>query len=137
MIYQDSAVKPDCRDVVGVMVVDDQPPFRRAARAVIDATTGFEAVGDAGSGPEALRYADHLKPDLVLIDVHMPGMDGFETARRLTELCPDCVVVLVSLNALELPDSDVTACGAVAFLRKEHLRPTALRNLWLRHSPRD
>ena len=135
MIYQDSAVGPDGRGVVGVMVVDDQPPFRRAARAVIDATPGFEAVADAESGPEALRHAEQLKPDLVLIDVNMPGMDGFETARRLTESRPDCVVVLVSLNALELPDSAVTACGAVAFLRKEQLRPTALRNVWLRHGP--
>ena len=70
------------------------------------------------------------------IDVHMPEMDGFETARRLTEAHPGCVVVLVSLNALELPDSAVTACGAVAFLRKEKLRPTTLRELWIRHGLR-
>ena len=119
------------------MVVDDQPPFRRAARAVINATTGFEAVGDAASGPEALRHADQFQPDLVLIDVHMPGMDGFETTRRLTESHPGCIVVLVSLNALELPASAVTACGAVAFVRKEELRPETLRSLWSRHGPRD
>ena len=135
MIDEASPVEPDRRDVVGVMVVDDQPPFRRAARAVINATTGFAPVGDAESGPEAIRHADELQPDLVFIDVHMPGMDGFETARRLTESHPECVVVLVSLNALELPDSVVTACGAVAFLRKDQLRPTALRNLWSRHGP--
>ena len=115
------------------MVVDDQPPFRRAARAVINATTGFEAVGDAESGPEALRYADELQPDLVFIDVHMPEMDGFETARRLIESHPECVVVLVSLDALELPASAVTTCGAVAFVRKQDLRLATLRGLWLLH----
>jgi DNA-binding NarL/FixJ family response regulator len=118
------------------MVVDDQPPFRRAARAVISATEGFETVGDAESGPEALRIADQLQPDLVLIDVHMPGMDGFDTARRLTELHPDCVVVLVSLDALELSASAVTTCGAVAFVRKQELRPSTLRSLWLVHGAR-
>jgi DNA-binding NarL/FixJ family response regulator len=117
------------------MVVDDQPPFRRAARAVINATEGFEAVGDAESGTEALRHADQLQPDLVLIDVHMPEMDGLETARRLTESHPECVVVLVSLNALELPALAVTNCGAVAFVRKQELRPATLRSLWSRHGP--
>jgi DNA-binding NarL/FixJ family response regulator len=122
--------------MVGVMVVDDQPPFRRAARAVIGATEGFEAVGDAESGLEALHDADQLQPDLVFLDVHMPGMDGFETARRLTEAHPECVVVLVSLDALGLADSAVTACGAVAFLRKQELRPATLRTLWSVHGAR-
>ena len=122
--------------MVGVMVVDDQSPFRRAARAVINATEGFEAVGDAESGLEALHHADQLHPDVVLIDVHMPEMDGFETSRRLTESHPECVVVLVSLDALELPDSAVTACGAVAFLRKQELRPATLRSLWSVHGAR-
>lgn len=115
------------------MVVDDQPPFRRAARAVINATTGFESVADAQSGAEALRCADELQPDLVLIDVHMPGMDGLETARRMTEALPRCVIVLVSLNAPDLPSAALADCGAVAFVRKEELRPMTLRSLWSRH----
>jgi hypothetical protein len=60
-------------------------------------------------------------------------MDGFETARRLIESHPECVVVLVSLDALELPASAVTTCGAVAFVRKQDLRPATLRGLWLLH----
>jgi DNA-binding NarL/FixJ family response regulator len=123
--------------MVGVMVVDDQPPFRRAARSVIEATEGFEAVGDAESGPEALGYAERMQPDLVLIDVHMPVMDGFETARCLTASHPGCVVVLVSLDALELSGSAVTACGAVAFVRKQELCPATLRRLWFLHGARD
>ena len=136
MIHQASAAEQDPVDTVGVMVVDDQAPFRRAARALSEATTAFYAVGDAESGPEALRRADQLQPDLVLLDVYMPGMDGFETARRLTESHPECVVVLVSLNPVDLPDVAVTDCGAAALVPKEELGPTFLRGLWLVHGER-
>ncbi len=64
--------------------MDDQPIFRAAARDVIDATAGFEAVGEAASGEDALRVVDELGPQLVLLDGRMPGMDGIETALRLT-----------------------------------------------------
>ena len=121
------------RPIVGVLVVDDQPAFRRAARAVIDATAGFEPLADAASGPDALRYANELKPDLVLMDVNMPGMDGFETARRLTTSHPGSVVVLVSLEDLDKLSEEPTSCGAVAFVRKQDLRPTMLAGLWRDH----
>lgn len=118
------------------MVVDDRPPFRRAARAVIDATAGFTTLGDADCGPTAVRRADRLRPDLVLVDVHMPGMDGFETAERLVDAQPSCVVVLVALDPLDRPSSAVTACGAVAFIRKHELCPATLHALWMRYGAR-
>src|ERR1700759_950449 len=110
------------------MVVDDQAPFRRAARAVIGATAGFETLGDAESGREALRSADQLEPDLVRIDLHMPGMDGLETAAHLPDPHPECVVALVALNPLEPPAEPVSACGAAAFVRKQELCPATLRS---------
>lgn len=119
---------------VEVMVVDDQPAFRRVAHALIDATAGFEAVGDAASGPEALRCADQLAPNLVLMDVHMPGMDGFEAARLLTQAHPDCVVVLVSLEDLRGLDDALAASGATAFVQKHKLGPATLRGLWAAHA---
>lgn len=123
------------KTIVGVMVVDDQAAFRRAARAVIDATAGFEQVADAGSGPEALRCADELQPDLVLMDVNMPGMDGREAARRLTASHPECVVVLVSLDNLDESPAVLASCGAVAFVCKRELRSAMLRGLWTAHGP--
>jgi DNA-binding NarL/FixJ family response regulator len=116
-----------------VLVVDDQASFRRAARAVIDATAGFAALGEAVSGPEALACASDLQPDLVLMDVNMPAMDGFEAARQLTEAHPQSIVVLVSIQEPDELPSAVTACGAVGFLRKQELCPAALRALWTRH----
>jgi DNA-binding NarL/FixJ family response regulator len=84
---------------VRVVVVDDQEPFRSAARAVVEVTNGFTFAGEATSGAEAVELCKEVEPDLVLLDVRMPGMDGFETARRIGPSHPDTVVVLLSSYA--------------------------------------
>lgn len=116
-----------------MFVVDDRPAFRRVARALIEATSGFTPVGDARSGAEALRRADELRPDLVLMDVYMPEMDGFEAARRLTEAHPECVVVLVSIEEVEDVPALVKSSRAAALVRKQDLNPSLLRRLWTIH----
>jgi two-component system, NarL family, invasion response regulator UvrY len=122
---------------VRVLAVDDQQVFRRAARSLIAATPGFEQVGEAASGPEALELATELHPDLVLVDVRMPGMDGIETARRLGEADPDAIVVLISLEEVpELPSS-IASVGAAAYLRKQDLSARTLRELWRAHRHRN
>ena len=126
-------VAADPTKPVTVLAVDDQEVFRRAARSLIAATPGFEQVGEAASGPEALELVAELRPDLVLLDVRMPGMDGIETARRLSGADPDATVVLISLEELpELP-SALASVGAAAYLRKQDLSTRALRELWSAH----
>jgi two-component system, NarL family, invasion response regulator UvrY len=128
-----SRSEPDRGQTVRVLVVDDQPSFRRAARALIKATSGFESVGDAASGGEALERVEQVRPALVLMDVYLPGMDGFETTRRLTDAHPDCVVVLVSLEDVEGLAPAVASSGAAAIVRKQDLKQALLRNLWKVH----
>ena len=118
---------------VGVLVVDDQADFRRAALDVVRATPGFEPLGDAASGEEALLLAAELSPELILLDVRMPDMDGIETARRLSTEHPAAVIVLISIDdPSELPD-EVGSCGATALIRKQDFGSVALRRLWDAH----
>ncbi len=121
---------------VGVLTVDDKPLFRTAAAAVVEATPGFVAVGEAASGPEALRLSAVLDPDLVLVDVRMPGMDGIETARRLAEIRPEAVVVLISIDDLTGFEALLQRSGAAASVRKQELCPGVLERLWAEHRPR-
>jgi DNA-binding NarL/FixJ family response regulator len=117
---------------VRVLTVDDQPLFRDAARAVVAATPGFEPVAELPRGEDALALLDQLRPDLVLVDVSLPGIDGLETSRRIaaTERAP--LVVLISADDDPVVRESARDHGAAAFLSKQDLRPGALRTLWER-----
>ena len=121
---------------VGVLVVDDQATFRRVALEVISATPGFEPLGEAASGEEALVLAADLRPDLILLDVRMPVMDGIETARRLSTEHAGAVIVLISIDVSELQDR-AASCGAKALIRKQDFGSLALRRLWDAHGDPD
>jgi two-component system, NarL family, invasion response regulator UvrY len=116
--------------VVKVLVVDDQAPFRIAARAVVRATAGFEVVGEAKSGEEAVDQAETTLPDLVLMDINMDGIGGIEATRRITEGHPEVKVVLLSTyDAEDLPE-DARRCGAAAYVHKEQFGPDVLERVW-------
>jgi two-component system invasion response regulator UvrY len=118
------------QDRVGVLAVDDQTIFLDVARDVVAATPGFHWVGGATSGEEALDAVSELAPELVLLDVRMPGMDGIETAQRIRERHPDVVVVLISVD--ESPA--IESSGAAALVRKREFGPAMLRRLWRTYS---
>jgi DNA-binding NarL/FixJ family response regulator len=117
---------------VRVVTVDDQAVFRDAAEAVIRASPGFELAGEACSGEEGLSVVGRLQPDLVLLDVRMPGINGVETARRLAAERPGLVIVLISAqDAAAAPGAG--ECGACAFVAKRDLAPGVLCDLWAEH----
>lgn len=105
-----------------MLIVDDNAPFRAAARAVLEGG-GYRVVGEAGTGREGVAAAVLLRPDVVLLDVGLPDVDGFAVCREVTAAVPTAVVVLCSVREYD----DVGArCGAAGFLAKSRLSPEAL-----------
>jgi DNA-binding NarL/FixJ family response regulator len=113
---------------VRVLVVDDSHVFRHALCAMVTATPGFEVVGAAPSGREAIRWLNALSAHLVMLDVGMPDLDGIETARRIRRRHPDVVIMLLTaarrahVSDPLLPVED-----------KRDLTPRWLADYWQRH----
>jgi pilus assembly protein CpaE len=113
-----------------VLVVDDQAPFRLAARAVLRRLDGFEFAGEASSGPEAIKLVDSLRPSLVLMDINMPQMNGIEATRRIIRAHPEVAVILCSTHDPNDVPAEAASSGAIAYVSKEHLAADTLRQLW-------
>ena len=117
-------------DVVSVLIVDDQALFRRAAASVVKATPGFELVGEAASGEEAVELAAVLTPALVLMDINMAGINGIEATRRITTARPETLVVLLSTYQAEDLPSDARTSGMAAYVNKDEFGPQVLTEVW-------
>ena len=111
-----------------VLVVDDHPSFRATARALLEAE-GFSVVGEAADGAEALAKTEELHPDLVLLDIQLPDLDGFEITRRLQANGASPAIVLVSSRDAADYGDLITTCGARGFVPKGELTGAALRAL--------
>ena len=115
--------------VTSVLIVDDHPSFRASARALLQAE-GFEVVGEAADGAEALRAVEELHPDVVLLDVQLPDTDGFDVAARLTRRNASAPVVVLTSSR---DGSDfgplVKYSGARGFVPKAELARDAIEEL--------
>jgi DNA-binding NarL/FixJ family response regulator len=115
---------------VAVLIVDDQAPFRRVAATVVGMTPGFEVVGEAESGEEAVELVDSLHPALVLMDINMGGISGIEATRQIVAAHPDVAVLLLSTYQVDQLPADAGTCGAVDYVNKEEFGPAILRDVW-------
>jgi DNA-binding NarL/FixJ family response regulator len=117
-------------DLVRVLLVDDQAAYLRALVSVVEETPGFQVVGTASSGEDCLSVADRVRPQLVLMDVNMPGLDGLETTRRLRKSEAPPVVLLLSTYDEEVGERFVAESGATAYVTKSAFGPDRLERLW-------
>jgi two-component system invasion response regulator UvrY len=113
---------------VEVLIVDDQPPFRTVAGQLVS-LIGWHLVGEAESGEAALAAARALRPELVLMDINLPGISGIEATRAIMDELPETRVVLLSTYAESDLPADARDCGAIAYVHKEDLTPRVLRSL--------
>ena len=115
---------------VRVLIVDDQAPFRDAARAVVEATDGFEVVGESGTGEASIEAAAQLTPDLVLMDVNLPGINGLEATRRISQLETGARVLILTVHAEEQYLLPVVQAGGSGYVLKD-VGPSELQHALL------
>lgn len=109
-----------------VLIVDDQESYRSAARLVVELAGGFEVVGESESGEAAIDDVATTRPDLVLMDVKMPGIDGLEATRRITAAHPGIKVIVLSTYDASDYEGPALEAGAVAFVSKSDFGPDSL-----------
>jgi DNA-binding NarL/FixJ family response regulator len=114
--------------VTTYLIVDDHVPFRQQARALLEAE-GLRVVGEAGDGPEALEAVRRLRPDVVLLDIGLPGTDGFAVAERLAEESAPPRVILISSREAATYGPRLANSEAVGFVQKDELSAAAVRVL--------
>ena len=105
-------------DVIRVMVVDDHPVTRRGLRDTLEDERGFEVVGQAAGGVEAVRMAQKTRPDVIVMDLFMPDQDGVEACREIVELLPETRVLMLTASADENDVIRAVAAGAAGFVQK-------------------
>lgn len=115
---------------VRVLIVDDQLPFREASRMVVEMTDGFDVAGEAVNGEDAVDMVASLQPDLVLMDVQMPGIDGIEATRRIMLLDDPPHVLVMSTHESGSYEEPALAAGAIGFVPKSMFGMDTLEETW-------
>ena len=111
--------------LIRVMIVDDHPIMRNGLRDTLEGEGDFEVVGLAGNGVEAVKTAQSLRPEVIVMDVMMPLMDGVEACREIMELLPDTKVLMFTASTVEDAMVEAVAAGATGYLQK-HSGPEEL-----------
>jgi DNA-binding NarL/FixJ family response regulator len=102
-----------------VLIADNHPLFRAGVRATIDDMPGYTVIGEVSDGVACLTQAAHFAPDIVTVDLNMPGLDGFEVSSRLRDEGRDCKVIVVSMYSDQAYVEKAIECGAHGFVAKE------------------
>ncbi|HBG08438.1 MAG: response regulator [Limnochordia bacterium] len=106
-------------DNIEVLIVDDHPLLRQGLKTLLELEGGITVVGQASNGPEALRLAEQLQPQVVLLDINMPGMNGIEVAKVLREQQPETAILVLTIHDDETYVKEMIRSGAKGYLLKD------------------
>lgn len=106
---------------IRLLLVDDDAGFRTTLRRLLEQRVEAQVLGEAGSGEEAIRLANDLHPDVILMDLAMPRMNGLEATRHLKTRWPDLAIVILTVHDEDVYRRTALAAGATAFLQKKML----------------
>lgn len=104
---------------ISVLIVDDMARVRQSLETILQLSEGFEVVGEADNGLEAIQAAEKLRPDVVLMDLEMPVLGGLEATRRIKEQHPEIGVVIVTIHGSDDVREQAMSVGSDAFIEKE------------------
>lgn len=103
---------------IRILIADDHPVLRRGLKALIEEEQDMEVIGEAGNGLEAVQLTERLRPDVVIMDISMPELDGLEATRRIRERSPSTYVLILTVHAHERYLFPVLKAGASGYVRK-------------------
>src|SRR5437667_12595538 len=113
---------------IRLLLADDHTLFRKGLASLLEKENCFEVIGEAENGAEAIRKAQADRPDLVLMDIHMPGVNGLEATRQITNALPATRVVILTISEEDKDLFEAIKCGAHGYLSKK-VEPEKLREL--------
>jgi DNA-binding NarL/FixJ family response regulator len=105
-------------EMLRILIADDHDVARRGVRALLESHPGWQVCGEAHDGREAIELADSLKPDLILLDIGMPNLNGLEAARQILTTSPDASILILTMHDTEHVVREVLRAGARGFLLK-------------------
>lgn len=114
----DKARTSDNGLMITIVITDDQPAVREGLRMRLSLEADIKVMGEARDGKEALDVILHLKPDIVIVDLEMPVMDGLATTRELLSFAPDCRIIILTIHDDETTRKHAHDSGAVGFVSK-------------------
>ncbi len=110
-----------------IVLADDHAVVRKGFRLILSQVPDLEVIAEAGNGPEAVRLALELRPDVLIMDIAMPEMNGVEATRRIRENCPECQILILSMHKDSVYVRESLRAGARGYLLKESIDEDLLR----------
>ncbi len=115
---EDSKQKQDKLDIIKILLADDHPLLRFALKEILEKQVDFKVIGEASDGEEAIKLATRLLPDIVIMDIDMPKMDGIEATRQIIAKCPDLAILVLTVYDDSEHVMNILEAGAVGYLTK-------------------